>query len=284
MRKYNKKLTKVKLIVYVVALLITLTAAWMTTGCTDVASFLKDETPEGNLEVTFIDVDQGDSTLIKTAAGETVLIDGGEAEVYETHLMPFLTANGIMQVDYAVVTHYHSDHMGGIQKLVDEGGAKNLILPDYADTDNSREELEEAAEETGTNVRYMSAGDFLETNSKNLKIKAIHPQKGGSEGSNFHNNSSLVLKVAFGDTDILITGDIERRVEKKLAQSEEIECDILQVAHHGSSSSTHEEFLDEADPTYAIISVGTDNSYGHPHAEIIARLMDEDARIYRTYK
>lgn len=236
----------------------------------------------GNLEVTFIDVGQGDSTLLEAPNGTTVLIDGGEYDAYDEELKPYLDSERIEKVDIAVATHYHSDHMGGILKLVKAGRAKKLILPDYPDTDDTRRNLENVARKTDTLVEYISRGGTVETDCPGLSIKALHPQKGGSEGNNFHNNSSVVLKVNYGGTDILITGDIESRVEKQIIKESDVECDILKVAHHGSSSSSSKRFVEAADPTYAVISVGEDNSYGHPHSEILARYEDEDARILRT--
>lgn len=236
----------------------------------------------GNLQVIFVDVDQGDATFIRTPSGETILIDGGEYDTYDTHLAPFLREQGIQSIDAAIVTHYHSDHMGGIQSLTKDGGVKTLILPDYSDTDKSKKYLEQAASDNGSKIQYVSAGDTIETSCEGLSIKVLHPAKGGSEGNNFHNNSSLVLHISYGKTSFLITGDIETRVEKELVENSDIECDVLKVAHHGSSSSSSKKFIQAADPTYAIISVGKDNSYGHPHHETLDILDNEDIRVYRT--
>ncbi len=236
----------------------------------------------GNLQVVFVDVAQGDATFIRTPNGETLLIDGGEYDTYETHLMPFLHEQGINKVDAAIVTHYHSDHMGGIQSLTEDGGVKNLILPDYSDTDNSRKYLEQAATHSGAGVQYVSSGDTIETSCEDLSIKVLHPDTGGSKGNNFHNNSSLVLHISYGKTSFLITGDIETRAENELVSNVNIECDVLKVPHHGSSSSSSPEFIQAADPTYAIISAGRDNSYGHPHFETLDTLESDDIRIYRT--
>ncbi len=236
----------------------------------------------GNLQVIFVDVGQGDSTFIRTPSGETLLIDGGEYDTYETHLLPFLRKQGIKTIDTAIATHYHSDHIGGIQLLTEDGGVKTLVLPDYDDTDNSRKYLENAAYNNDTQVQYVSAGDVIETHCDDLSIKVLHPSRGGSNGNNFHNNNSLVLHISYGKTSFLITGDIEARAERELISNNNIECDVLKVPHHGSSSSSSEEFIQAADPTYGIISAGKNNSYGHPHFETLDTLNDEDIRIYRT--
>ena len=236
----------------------------------------------GNLQVIFVDVDQGDATFIRTPNGETLLIDGGEYDTYDTHLAPFLREQGIQSIDAAIVTHYHSDHMGSIQSLTEDGGVKTLILPDYDDTDNSKKHLEQAAADNGTKVQYVSSGNTIETSCEGLTIKVLHPAKGGSYGSNFHNNSSLVLHITYGKTSFLITGDIETRVEKELVENSDVRCDVLKVPHHGSSSSSSKKFIQTADPTYAIIPVGKNNSYGHPHHETLDLLENEDIRVYRT--
>lgn len=236
----------------------------------------------GNLQVIFVDVDQGDATFIRTPEGETLLIDGGEYDTYKTHLVPFLQEQGIQSVDAAIVTHYHSDHMGGIQLLTEAGGVETLILPDYNDTDKSKKHLEQAAAHNGTKVQYVSSGDAIETSCEGLSINILHPVEGGSAGNNFHNNSSLVLRISYGKTSFLITGDIEARVEKELIANTKIECDVLKVAHHGSSSSSSKRFIQAADPTYAVIPVGKNNSYGHPHYETLNTLDNDDIRVYRT--
>ncbi len=236
----------------------------------------------GNLQVIFVDVDQGDATFIRTPDGETLLIDGGEYDTYETHVVPFLQEQGVDSVDAAIVTHYHSDHMGGIQSLTENGRVKTLILPDYGDTDNSKKHLEQVASNNGTNIQYVSSGNAIETSCVGLSIKVLHPSKGGSKGNNFHNNSSLALNITYGKTSFLITGDIETRVEKELIENPDIECDVLKVAHHGSSSSSSKKFIQAADPTYAVISAGKDNPYGHPHYETLDVLDNNDIRVYRT--
>jgi len=111
---------------------------------------------------------------------------------------------------------------------------------------------------------------------------ALHPEKGGLSGENFHNNSSLTLMASCFDTKVLLTGDIESRAERRIAGTGDIECDILKVSHHGSSTSSSKDFLIAANPTYGVISAGEDNAYGHPHFEVLERLEDEDIRVYRT--
>ena len=233
------------------------------------------------IEVTFTDVEQGDSCLVTDSLGKTLLIDGGESEAYESHLEPFLDSRGIEAVDTVVVSHYHSDHMDGIFELVRDGRVKNLILPDYEDSDDSRAMLELQAKKSETAVSFVSAGDVIDSGITALDAKVLHPKKGGSGGKNFHNNSSLVLRLEYGKTVFMLVGDIEARAEKEIMIRSNVECDVLKIAHHGSTSSSSKDFITAADPTYGIISAGKGNRYGHPHHEVLGLLQDEDIRIYR---
>ncbi len=235
-----------------------------------------------NLFVTFIDVGQGDSTLIKTPDGETILIDGGEKEAFETNLSPFLQRERIDEIDIAIATHYHSDHYGGIYELVKNNQAKNLVLPDFDDSDDAKDKLQKIAEKTQTNLSYISSGDLIETNCDNLEIKVIHPIRGGLKLKNFQNNNSLVLFIRYFDTSFIITGDIESEAEKAIVGDLIPECDVLKIPHHGSFTSSSREFLRATNPTYAVISAGRDNPYGHPHYEVLDRLDQEDILVYRT--
>ncbi len=233
-----------------------------------------------NFAVTFVDIGQGDAAFFEAPSGNTVLVDGGEADEYEKSLLPFLSSHG-GKVDIAIVSHYHSDHEGGIYESLLDGMIEKLILPDYSDTDGTRRGLERAAKRSGCEIEYVSKGDIIKI-SEDFSLRVLHPEEGGSEGKNFHNNSSLVIMASCFDTDILLTGDIESRAESEIFAGEDIECDILKVAHHGSSSSSSKGFLTAADPTYAVISAGKGNSYGHPHYETLENLENDDIRVYRT--
>jgi len=134
-----------------------------------------------------------------------------------------------------------------------------------------------------TTVIFAGAGDKIDCNYHGLIIDVLHPRKGGIESQDYHNANSLVLRVIYGKTAMLLTGDISVNEEYKLCKlKENIECEILQVAHHGSSSSTSEKFLDKTDPIYAVIQSGAGNSYGHPHREVLSALEDSDAKVFRN--
>ncbi len=241
----------------------------------------KEEATAEGLQLTFVDVGQGDAIFMETLNGETWLIDGGEDDDAQTELLPFLDAQAVDTVDYAVVTHYHNDHIGGIFQLLKAGRIKTLILPDYKPDNKAKTGLLKNAEAAHTSVLDVSAGDVLESEDKNLKISVLHPEKGGFDRDN-ENSNSTVLKVEYFKTTALLVGDLEEDAEEVLLPEYDLEVDILKVGHHGSGTSTGKTFLAEVNPTYGIISAGEGNSYGHPHYETLSKLEYDDVRVYRT--
>lgn len=232
------------------------------------------------LAITFVDVGQGDCVFIKAPNGKTMLVDCGEGDSFDPFLKPFLISQKVRTLDALVASHYHSDHIGAAENIFDTFGVKSLIVPDYEPKSNAKKRLLDAACDENANIVSVLEGDLLPEIDPNLKILALHPSKGGF--SDDENDNSLVLKLEYLGTTILLTGDIEQAAEEQIARKYEIETDILKVAHHGSSTSSCAEFLREADPTYAVIQCGKDNSYGHPHRETISALEDDDVMIYRT--
>ncbi len=240
-----------------------------------------DKSTTDGLQLSFVDVGQGDCTFIKTPNGETWLVDGGDDGEAKAKLLPFLADQGIDAIDYAVVSHYHNDHTGGIFQLLKSGRIKNLILPNYVPDNKAKSGLMKNAEVHHTAVLDVSAGDALPSEDKNLKISVLHPEKGGFSTEN-ENSNSMVLKIDYFDTSVLLTGDLESDAENVLLPKYDLEVDILKLGHHGSSTSTDKKFLTEVNPTYGIISAGADNSYGHPHYEVLDLLKDDDVMVYRT--
>ncbi len=235
----------------------------------------------GDTQLTFVDVGQGDSVFLRTKNGETWLVDGGEDKEYSKELLPFLQAQGVEVLDFAVVTHYHNDHIGGIFQLLKSGRIKTLILPDYIPDNKAKTGLLKSAEDAHTDVVEVGEGDILPTADKDLKISVLHPPSGGFSREN-ENSNSMVLRLDYFENSILLTGDLESDGEAVLAEKYDLETDILKVGHHGSTSSTSRRFLEAADPTYGIISAGEGNRYGHPHYEVLDELENNDVMIYRT--
>ena len=236
-------------------------------------------TPDG-LNLTFVDVGQGDCIFVKAPNGKTMLVDAGESDEFHSRLRPFLISSNIDTIDVLVASHYHSDHIGAMENIFANFNVKTLIVPDYKPRSKAKVRLLKAADSAGTEVIEVSEGDFLPEISKGLSLSVLHPDK--SCISDNENDNSLVLLLKYFKTTALLTGDVEAPAEKTVAEKYDIESDILKVAHHGSSTSTCKEFLSAANPTYAVIQCGKDNGYGHPHHETLSALDDDDVRVYRT--
>ncbi len=238
-----------------------------------------DSPAEDALSITFVDVGQGDSVLIQSSiSGKTLLIDGGEKDSYTDKLLPILRSRGINALDYALVTHYHSDHTGGISKLLEDRMIKTLMLPDYKH--KSRDSLYAKAQKSNADVLWVCEGTAFPEIDPSLSIRVLHPQKGGF--SEDENDNSVVLFLEYNGSSFLLTGDLEAEGEKVIVDDYDIEADVLKVGHHGSFTSTSQNFLEAVNPTYAIIQVGKDNSYGHPHNETLEALENDDVLVYRT--
>lgn len=248
----------------------------------------------------FLDVGQGDCILIQTATGENILFDCGSSSrkyVGKNVLLPCLKYYGIRQLDAVIVSHPDKDHMNGIQELIEfaegEGiSVKQLVLPGIEQTAREHEfgELLQMAEsEWGSRckVRYLAAGDswtYGKGTGKEIRFQCLHPEMNMSgEDSNAY---SLCVLVSFGRTTCLLTGDVEsegeRNLTERLAFENQSEVTILKCAHHGSRNATSADLLWQIAPKTAIISCGRNNRYGHPHEEVLARLQDTGAGVFRT--
>ncbi|SHO51263.1 DNA internalization-related competence protein ComEC/Rec2 [Anaerocolumna xylanovorans] len=249
---------------------------------------------ENNLEVTFLDVGQGDGIFLKLPDNTTILVDGGSSDVKNLgkyRLEPFLKFQGINEIDYAIVTHGDSDHYSGILELMQKDykgdiRIKNLILPGVPLEEDAYQNLIRAAGEKDTLVSVLNAGDYISRGS--VYLSCLWPDKKASElpGAFSDTNShSIVLGLHYLEFDLLLTGDLEGMGEEQITKSIKEagqQYDILKVAHHGSKYSTGDEFLNAVSPGFAIISCGAGNSYGHPHKETINRLMECKSTILQT--
>ena len=228
--------------------------------------------------VCMIDVAQGDSTLIYSK-GYAALIDTG-TEDNSGEVIDCLKSCGIEKLDALLITHLDSDHLGGIDDVTDSVDVDYLILPELSVESEgitlaelAINKVVSAGGETVTAKQGMnfSLGDFTITVLAQFS-------KLDSE-----NNRSVITSAKIGDKRFLFTGDIEAKAERALiAENLDLKSDVLKVAHHGSSSSTISEFLDAVSPSYATISAGVNNRYGHPHSEVLSRLEKSCKEIYRT--
>lgn len=230
------------------------------------------------MKVHFIDVDQGDATLIQTPAGKTILMDAAEKD-QGTKIVDYIKDKGIDTIDIVIATHPHADHIGGMAEVISNFNVGQIYMPKVSHTSKTFEDLLLTIKEKGLKVKTAKAGVTLDIDPA-IQATILAPNSDEYESLNDY---SAVLKVTYGNSSFLITGDAEETSEREmLTKGLDLKTDILRVGHHGSSSSTIQEFLDEVNPQYAVISVGTDNSYGHPHKEIMTRLNNAGTAIYRT--
>lgn len=237
------------------------------------------------LEAVFLDVGQGDGIFIRERGGITCLIDGGSSDVSKVgkyRIEPFLKARGVSEIDYAFVTHGDSDHISGLEELLERQDIgvriSCVVFPEQELWDEKLESLCLLAREYGTRTAVMHPGQRLE--GKKLILGCIAPD--GEKLAETGNAASLVLEGTYGELDILFTGDVEGEGENLLTEILEKEYEVLKVAHHGSKNSTNEKFLEIVHPKLAVISAGRDNRYGHPHEETLVKLEKEGAAVLIT--
>lgn len=239
------------------------------------------------LEAVFFDVGQGDSELLRIPSGDgtyhNLLIDSGESG-YADGLISCLEGMGVETLHTVVVTHPHSDHMGGMASILRHFTVDALYMPDTAeqDTPTTRvyEDLLDAVEERGIPLHRLEEGGSLSL-PDTVKVRIFSPEAGKAYGD--LNNYSGVIRIAYGNTSFLFTGDAEALVEKEiLDKGYQPKTDVLHLGHHGSSTSSTEEFLQAVSPASVVISCGQDNKYGHPHEEVLERLNTLGCAVYRT--
>ena len=242
--------------------------------------------PNPGFYITFINVGQGDGILIHGDNGTKVMVDGGstsEKQVAKNCIVPYLKAEGIGTIDYSIITHTDKDHISGILEILENNNSnririKNLVMPDINMKDDTYNELIEKAKLKKINVLYIKKGDTLSLGK--TKIKCIYPET--TTTASDKNDYCTVLSVKNKTSKILLTGDISKEIEEKIKDDIEENYTVLKVAHHGSNYSSSEKFLKKVNPKYSIISVGKNNSYGHPGNETMERLRKQGGVIYRT--
>lgn len=262
-------------------------------SCTE---FLSDYTPDYTLESTqaatsttatlatsvnwlnvhFIDVGQGDSILLESG-GTFVLIDAGEKE-YSTKVCDYIRSLGTDTLDYVICTHPHSDHCGGLAQVINEFNCNNFITTESDQQTKTFRNVLIAVEDNNTN--YIDAQFSATYSFGDSHFEIMGPYSNEYEE---YNNYSVVVKAVCGNTSFLFTGDAETLVEREmLSHNADLKADVLKVSHHGSTTSSSDEFLDAVDPEYAVISCGKNNDYGHPRKKTLNKLSKRNIEIYRT--
>ena len=231
---------------------------------------------DGEMLVHFIDVGQGDAVLVQTAGG-TVLIDGGDRHM-GTRVADYLRHVGISEITYMIATHPHADHIGGLIEVLHQFPVNTLIMPPVAHTTITFERFLDAIEQSDATLREPVPGSTFSVGDAVFTIIAPN-----STGHNNLNDYSVSLRLVHGSLAFVFTGDAYTSSEQEMiAAGHRLSANVLHLGHHGSSTSSGQQFLDAVNPEIAVISVAADNSYGHPHNAVMSRLRVAGVRIYRT--
>lgn len=238
------------------------------------------------LEITAIDVGQGDSLLVVSPEGQTMLIDAGgsigpvhsEFDFGEDVVAPYLWSRGLEHLDVAVLTHAHGDHIGGMARILEDFHPAELWVGVNPET-TALAQLYQAAAVNHVTVRRHTAGDMLDWGGS--KVRVLSPPSDWQPKTEPKNDDSLALLISYGETSVLLAGDLEKKMERFVA-TESPRADLLKVAHHGSATSTTLELLAAVQPRFAVISAGYHNSFGHPRPVVLERLQENHIQTFRT--
>lgn len=227
------------------------------------------------LEVHYIDVGQGSATLIKSG-DHAMLIDAGDSD-QGTKLQLYLTKQGVEDLDYLVLTHPDADHIGGAPVIMTKFNIGQVFLSDYEKDNKTIQKVNDAMQYKNLTAAEYKAGDAFTLGSATFTI--LGPGKTYSDS----NNASVVIMLQNGSNRFLFTGDCEAEAEADLiASGEDLSADVYLAGHHGSDTASSQAFMDAVSPTYAVISCGEGNSYGHPHAEVLNRFRSMGIQVFRT--
>lgn len=238
--------------------------------------------PNGDeMAVHFIDVGQGDSTLFQTPQG-SVLVDCGEKE-YGDDVVAYLTAQGVTELEYFIITHPDSDHMGCASYVLEHIDVKRFVINGQQKSTQFFEKALDVLEEKSIESMIVTPGDVITVGA--LQLKIYGPEADLIESEKW-NDASLIIHATYGERSFLLTGDAEEDGEESLLKhyTTVLKCDVFSAGHHGSKTSNSAELLSYARPTYVVISCGEGNSYGHPHQEALDIFEEAGATIYRTDK
>ena len=229
-----------------------------------------------NFEEHFIDVGQADSALIE-CDGETMMIDGGN--VADSNVVAaYLKKEDVTELNYVVCSHAHEDHVGGLSGALSVTKADNIYAPKTKANTKAYKNFKKKAEEQNVEIKHPNVGDEIQLGSSTVEFLGPVDENGKDL-----NSTSIVLKITYGNTSFLFTGDAESDEEEEILNSgADLKSTVLKVGHHGSRTSTSYPFLREVMPQYAVISVEKGNSYGHPNEDTLSKLSDAGVEVYRT--
>lgn len=257
-------------------IMVLLLCIFLLAGCTEAVKTEKIPVTAGHeMHVHFIDVGQGDSILIESPSGKTMLIDGG-VKVAGQQIVSYLNELGINKLDIVVATHPDADHIGGLIPVLDNMTTEQFYDSGKVHTSQTFEEMLTQIDEKNIPYHVPKIGDDIEFD-KDVNVKVLNANDQATD----NNDASIVLKMTYGNVSFLLTGDAGVALEKEMLQYD-VKATVLKAGHHGSNTSSSDEFVQAVKPEVAILSYGEDNKYGHPHAEVMDRLQAIGSKIYAT--
>lgn len=230
--------------------------------------------PMDEISIYFLDVGQGDGIVITLPNNEVMLIDAGEKSKGKL-VSEYIKNMGVKKINYLIATHPHTDHIGGLEEVINNIEVENIYMPKVVSNSKTFENLLKTIKMKNLSVKSAKNGVSI-IDSDKLKVKFVAPSK--EKYSNL-NNYSAVIKISYKDNSFLFMGDCEEECEKDI---NEYNIDVLKVGHHGSNTSSSKKFINKIKPKYAIISVGNNNKYNHPSSEVLETLKSVGASIYKT--
>ncbi|WP_313893714.1 MBL fold metallo-hydrolase [Psychrobacillus sp.] len=271
-----------KKIVYLFTIVIAVIALLI--GCTQPINEMEvpntnvqEETTKGKeMKVHFIDVGQGDSIFIQSPNGKNMLIDGGKRDSGK-EVVAFLRDLGVNKLDYVVATHPDADHIGGLLAVLNSISIKNFVDSGKVHTSQTYEKMLTLIQEKKIPFIVPANGDEISLDPA-INITVLNAGEGAAD----NNEASIVLRVAYKDVSFLLTGDADTGVESNMMEQYNVESTILKAGHHGSNTSSSSEFIAAVKPEVSILSYGKDNSYGHPHSEVVSVLKKAGSQVYAT--
>ena len=237
-------------------------------------------TPNGILEISYLDVGQGDSAYIRVNDFD-ILIDAGPRSDSDK-LMEQLKEKNIDDFEIVIATHPHEDHIGGMTKVFSEYDVESFYMPKSTSTTKTFENMINAVKNEGLKVQVIKEGMSFDLGD-GAKLEVYSPIQDSYDNLN---NYSPIMKLIYGNNSFIFTGDAEKEVEEEVLEkySNNLKADVIKFGHHGSSTSSSEAFIEAISPKYGIISCGVDNSYGHPHREVLEVINKMNIKTYRTDK
>lgn len=249
-------------------------------GCTDVTEQGETQTTistsGSEMRVHFIDVGQGDSILIQSPNGKTMLIDGG-IKGEGDNVVAYIQQQGVSKLDYVVATHPDADHIGGLIAVLNSISIENFIDSGKVHTSQTYEEMITLISDKNIPYIVPTIGQQIALDDE-LDIKVLNADESASD----NNEASIVLKITYGDVSFLLTGDAGIEMEQQMMATQNVQATILKAGHHGSNTSSAPAFIEAVSPQVTILSYGQDNKYGHPHFEVIESLRAVGSKVYGT--